>query len=145
MNRNINCPNCGMTGEEVPQSAVDHQTDNTAKKGQWYTCFNKNCDVAYYTETETINKTLLKDKLFYKDDSEDTYICYCFKISRKDIRLAVENGATTIKDVYKYKGIKYKNDCNCIVNNPTGKCCYYVFTEEINKNINAKTKDSSDA
>lgn len=142
MNTVLNCPKCNIKGKAVEQTAVDYQTNNLAKKDNWHTCFNKNCHVGYYSANSIIETKDLKDKLWYKDDSEDVNICYCFKISRKDIRIAVDNGAKTIKDIYKYKGIKYKNNCNCIVNNPTGKCCYYIFTEEINKNINAKGQEN---
>lgn len=133
-NRHI-CPKCKKAGEAVAKTTVDHQLQTAMQEEDWHICMSPDCEIAYYSQKNIIETKDIKDQLWYKNPDENVYICYCFKISRKDIYNAVQNGAKTIEDIYKYKGIKYKNNCNCEANNPTGKCCYYVFTEEINKNL----------
>lgn len=49
------------------------------------------------------------------------YICYCDKVTKGDIVMAVMGGAKTLQDVMKVTGAM--KSANCAVNNPSGKCC----------------------
>ncbi|SES83048.1 (2Fe-2S)-binding protein [Anaerobranca gottschalkii] len=59
------------------------------------------------------------------------YVCYCNKVTEKDIVNAIDNGCNTVKEVIEMTGAM-KNS-NCAVNNPKGRCCYPDIVEVFNK------------
>lgn len=63
--------------------------------------------------------------------AEEIIVCYCSKISEKEIRDAVENGSNTIEDVRNY--LNKHTTGNCKVTSPYSKCCHTRFNELINK------------
>lgn len=66
-----------------------------------------------------------------KENQINEYICYCNKVTEKDIINAIQNGASTIEEVIKVTGAM-KNS-NCKVNNPKGTCCYRDIVEVYDK------------
>lgn len=53
---------------------------------------------------------------------EGEYVCYCNKVTEKDIISAINDGANNVREVILMTGAM--KDSNCIVNNPKGVCCY---------------------
>ena len=57
------------------------------------------------------------------------YICYCDKVTKGDIVMAIMKGAKTLKDIVEVTGAM-KNS-NCAEKNPSGKCCSEDILEVI--------------
>ncbi len=57
----------------------------------------------------------------------DKIICYCKTITEETIRVAISNGAKTLKDIQTMTGACTGNQCKDL--NPSGKCC----SDDINK------------
>ncbi len=65
---------------------------------------------------------------------ENSYICYCNKVTENDIKLAIEEkNAKTVEEVIKITGAMLNS--NCKINNPKGKCCHSDIVEVFNKYI----------
>ena len=69
-----------------------------------------------------IDEKDIKEKVFAKhSDEDDTYVCYCFKITVGDLRKAsVMEREDILKRVMKASG---KGQCSCKTRNPKGSCC----------------------
>lgn len=106
---------------------------------KYYLCKNKKCKVGYFNKESNflINKNELKVPLWFKEDADPKYICYCSRVTEKDIISAVKNkGAKNIKDVINITGAM--ENCNCEVNHPTGNCCSNIFKNTVDKILNSK-------
>jgi len=125
------CPNCNVPGLLVPNSAVSYQTNEDVLDSDWYACLNKDCAVAYFEKEVVFDVSMIVEKLWYKDSDDDVYICYCSKLSRGDIREAVQSGARTIDEVQEYTGKNRTGHCE--KENPVGGCCREVFLFEVRK------------
>ena len=100
----------------------------------YHLCMNKKCDVAYYNQRldVQINKDQINVPIWFKEDADPKYICYCSKVTEEAIINAVKNeGARDLKDIIKITGAM--KNCNCLVNHPTGKCCSPIIQEVISK------------
>ena len=100
----------------------------------YYLCMNKKCDVAYYNRSldVQINKDQINVPIWFKEDADPKYICYCSQVTEEAIINAVKNeGARDLKDIIKITGAM--KNCNCLVNHPTGKCCSPIIQEVIRK------------
>lgn len=133
------CPNCGQPSLKVKEEAVKNQLADaqilSSKKSKWQVCVNESCDTVYIKNDTQIKKNDLKSPVFFKDKSDNTMVCYCYKISKGEIKLALENGSKSVGEVYKYLN-KSKSE-SCSTNNPLGKSCSSVFKyvfDEIKKN-----------
>lgn len=138
------CPQCGTPGIKVKSDAIENILNNESRvnlnrESAYSACISKDCNVAYFSVTEPINKRIIfqvKDtrvKLWYKDNGDDVPICYCSKLTRGEIKAAVLNGCITIEDVRDYTG---KNTTgHCKKTQPLGKCCCDAFLYEIEKGI----------
>jgi len=128
------CPTCGQQTLKVKEEAVKGQllgpTNLTCEKGKWQVCVNDNCDTVYVKNETVIRKDELKSAVFFKDKTDDALICYCYKISKGEIKLAVEHGCQTTGEVYKYLNKSKKGSCSS--NNPLGKSCSNVFKHTLN-------------
>jgi hypothetical protein len=52
---------------------------------------------------------------------EDRMVCYYIRVTESTIREAIENGASSIKDIQEMTGACTGNDCKGL--NPRGVCC----------------------
>ena len=57
----------------------------------------------------------------WKDVAADNYICYCMRVTKKEIIQTINQGARTIDEVKKTTGACTGEKCG--VTNPTGRCC----------------------
>ncbi len=100
---------------------------------------NPACKVAYFTEDSFFDKTALDAPLWYKNDANPKYACYCRKITQEEVAKAVmETDLAEAEDImYHLRG---EVESNCKINNPTGHCCHPVFNEVIAKAFEAKAR-----
>jgi len=120
------CPKCNLSGEKVNEKTVNSLL--TIKKAlqentNYYLCFSKDCDVAYYNEDDNIILiSEIKVPIWFKNDANPKYICYCSKVTEEEIVDAIVNkNCKTVKDVV--KNTNAMKISNCAINSPTGKCC----------------------
>jgi len=93
------------------------EAEKKAKEAAEADCWGNNTEEARlvsYEEDRKKVKTPKEKKMF-------EYICYCDKVTKGDIVMAVMGGAKTLQDVMKVTGAM--KSANCAVNNPSGKCC----------------------
>ena len=57
----------------------------------------------------------------WKDQNVNSLICYCKKVTKKDIILAINNGARTLDDIREATDACTGDQCRVL--NPTGRCC----------------------
>jgi len=92
---------------------------------QYYFCEATDCDVVYFphrTDAARFHRADLLVRVWPKDRGDDTPICYCFGVTRKQIleELARAEGPMAAKRI---KAEVQAGNCACEVKNPSGKCC----------------------
>lgn len=65
----------------------------------------------------------------WKDVAVSNYICYCKKVTKKEIIMAINDGARTLEAIKETTGACTGNKCRLL--NPTGKCCCSDLEEMI--------------
>jgi len=124
------CPVCKKIGREVPKITVESLVNDFIDNGieTFMICMNPDCDVVYYSidGKNTYIKNLVKVPVWFKDEAEPKYACYCSKVTEKQVIEAVlTKGAKTVKDVNKITGAM--KEANCEVKNPLGTCCHQTI------------------
>jgi len=136
------CPTCGQptlkVKEETVNSLLTQKADLIQKKGKWHVCVNENCDTVYSKDSIVIHKNQIKPIVFFKNRSDDALVCYCYQITRGEIKEAVANGCKSTGEVYKY--LKKTKKGSCETNNPLGKSCTNVFKYVLQSSINNREK-----
>lgn len=130
------CPKCKSIGYPVEIYPVQSLSIKKFEKPinlNLAACLNNKCEVVYFYKSEYILQAELKNKIWYKSDSDDAIICYCSLITRNDIKLAVRHGCTSVADVRQY--LKKNRTGYCKYENPLGKCCENVFANEIKEQL----------
>lgn len=132
------CPNCNEDGTKVKSITVKHMVLESLLPEvidiDYYLCTNGKCGIAYYSSNSDlqIKKEQIKVPIWLKVDANPKYICYCNRVTEKDIINAVRNaGAKNIKDIIRLTNAMKNGKCE--TNNPTGKCCSPIIQEVINK------------
>jgi bacterioferritin-associated ferredoxin len=98
---------------------------------------NEKCNVVYYSSNTSYEKDYVKVPIWFKNDADPKYICYCNKVTEEQIVDAVTNkNAKDMKDIIRITGAM-KNG-KCLINNPTGECCGTTIQEIINKALERK-------
>lgn len=139
------CPVCGQPGNTVKNITVKHMVCDEAVKQlgdeDYYLCMNKNCDVVYYSiELDAkFNKHQVKVPIWFKKDADPKYVCYCNKVTEKQVMDAViKDGARNMKDVSRLTGAMQKGQC--LTKNPTGNCCHKIVQEAIDTALLIQSK-----
>jgi len=134
------CPNCGIPSFKVIADAVLFNLNNTIqtpeKQNNWQICMNTKCDISYFSDKVHYTIKDLKHALFFKDESPNTFICYCSQITRGEIKEAVNQGCKNVKQVRDL--LNKNNKCECKTKHPLGKCCCSSFDFEIKKELKNK-------
>ncbi len=131
------CPECNKLGQSVSDVTVANlvQEDSIrdgAGENSFYLCREPGCSVVYYNGVRVYGIQALKVPVWFKEGSgEDSPICYCARITRKDIKEAVASGRNTSSEIRSYTGKTERE--NCTRENPAGRCCDQEFDEEIIK------------
>lgn len=97
---------------------------------------NNKCDVVYFTAYSDVfyGKEQIKVPIWFKEDANPKYICYCNHVIEEDIISAVLNdGAKDMKDIIRLTGAMKNGQCE--IKNPLGKCCGPIIEEKISKSL----------
>ena len=90
------------------------------KEQGYYFCDDKNCDVIYFGEDNSIIKKSELRTIIFSKENDDALVCHCFGVSHKE---AMKNPA--IKDfIIQQTKIGH---CSCETSNPSGRCCLKDF------------------
>jgi arsenate reductase (thioredoxin) len=130
------CPECGLIAYPVPVEVVQNFTsvvEDANKNERWHACINRTCTVAYFTEGFLVRRNNCRHPLWYKDSGENVPVCYCSKLTRGEIKMAVRAGCRTIDEVQQTAGKNITG--NCRSENPLGECCRNVFLKTMNDTI----------
>jgi hypothetical protein len=95
------CPLCKTKGRYVENITVRHllrkEMEEKAGQEDYYLCMNARCDIACYND-KTCTAFQKKDiivPLWFKDDANPRYACYCSKITEEDVARAVKEQKIT--------------------------------------------------
>ena len=119
------CPVNQQNYISVELRTVLHHIKNSwsanLKEQGYYFCDDKDCDVVYFGEDNSIIKKYeLRTRISSKENNDDALVCYCFGVSQKE---TMKNPA--IKD-FVIQQTKIGN-CSCETSNPSGRCCLKDF------------------
>jgi bacterioferritin-associated ferredoxin len=137
------CPECGKHGTLVKNTTVKHMIiDELAEQVsdyEYFLCMSEACDITYYNPKSSVkfNKQQIKVPIWFKEDANPKYACYCSKVTEEQvINAVVKNGATNMKEVLKITGAMSNSQCQ--KNNPLGKCCHQIIQDAIDKGLSMK-------
>jgi CopZ-like zinc binding protein len=124
----MNCPVSGTRSKQVDlltvKSLVRH-LEFAMPAAQYYFCTAAGCNVVYFPsnpEAPSFSRSDLLVRVGAKESDEEATVCYCFGISRRDIREEVEAaGRSSVAE--KIKAEIQAGRCACEVKNPSGRCC----------------------
>ncbi|MGH9803701.1 MAG: putative iron-sulfur cluster-binding metallochaperone [Candidatus Acidiferrales bacterium] len=122
------CPVSGTRSRQVDALTVKSLVRHLAfgePPTQYYFCEAPDCEVVYFPWRDGATRFLRDDllvRVWPKDRRDDTSVCYCFGVTRKQLREELErsdapNAAARIKAEVQ------AGHCACEVKNPSGKCC----------------------
>lgn len=119
------CPACYQKGRSVQMITLKAMLKPKALRtiypeSTYAFCSNSSCDVVYFSDMQTLDKTTLKVPVFQKDKALDVPVCYCFGWTREGIIKAVQENQLPTDHI---RGQVQANRCGCEVNNPQGTCC----------------------
>ena len=119
------CPNNGKAYLEVPYGTVLHHIKSpwelALKEQVYYYCDDPQCDVVYFgIDDSVVSKHQVRTKIGVKEPSNDTFICYCFGVSKFVAQINNKAKEFVIEQT--------KNaTCSCTTHNPSGRCCLKDF------------------
>lgn len=119
------CPVNGLEYAEVSVRTIYHHIKKSwqwnCKHRRYFFCDDPDCDVVYFGEDGFVILTSqLRTSVGIKNASENALLCYCFGISKEDVR---NNPGIRNFVVEKTKlGL-----CSCETSNPSGRCCLKSF------------------
>jgi Zinc binding domain len=124
----MNCPLSRTRSRHVDLLTVKslvRQLEFAMPATQYYFCAAPGCDVVYFPSNPGAPVFSREDMLVRvgaKESGEEATICYCFGISRSQIREEVEaEGRCPVGE--KIKAEIQAGRCACELKNPSGKCC----------------------
>ena len=121
------CPNCGEKGKPVQGQTVKALLSVTLRRvrnAEYLFCQTPTCPVVYFTTdgAETYTVEQVRERVYQKEsNADDIFICYCFRHTVGQIRVATpESRAAILDDIN--TGIQ-ADQCACDLRNPQGSCC----------------------
>lgn len=123
--RKSRCPACGSESAEVSEKTMAHHLKQVWARGnpgcRHFFCDTPACEVVYFGENGTIILKLdVRTAVGAKDVSEEAVICYCFGVTRADVRKDGRARAYVVAQTEQGK-------CACETANPSGRCCLRDF------------------
>ena len=92
---------------------------------RYFFCDDPLCEVVYFGDDgSTILKSQLRTRVGLKDTSDDSLLCYCFGVSKRDFH---NDSSTRDFVVAQTKA----GQCSCDTSNPSGRCCLKDFPKPI--------------
>lgn len=133
------CIKCGAPAIQVNKEAVENKLGKelkTSANDKIFACPNASCKTVYFSKEMNLTTAELNKAIFFKDTSDNVFICYCSNLTRGEIKNAVNNGCKTIDEVQDFTGKNITG--NCKEQNPLGQCCRNSFLFEIEQALGQK-------
>ncbi|HSM70112.1 MAG TPA: hypothetical protein VK851_01085 [Anaerolineales bacterium] len=121
------CPVCGEKGKPVQAQTVRAMVSVSLREVEddnYLFCKTETCPIVYFSSNgvRSFDDEQIREKVYQKQpDSEDVFVCYCFRHTVGEIRTAPSKARTAILDDIN-QGIRAKQ-CACDLRNPQGSCC----------------------
>ena len=138
--KNNLCSICEKQGIPVKSITVKHMVldELTEQVGDndYFLCMSEECDIAYYNTESKIkfNKQQVKVPIWFKNDANPKYACYCSEVTEEEvINAVVKHGAINMKEVLEITGAMSNSQCQ--KKNPLGKCCHQIIQDAIDKGL----------
>ena len=138
--KNNLCSICEKQGVPVKSITVKHMVldELTEQVGDndYFLCMSEECDIAYYNTEYNIkfNKQQVKVPIWFKNDTNPKYACYCSEVTEEEvINAVVKHGAINMKEVLEITGAMSNSQCQ--KKNPLGKCCHQIIQDAIDKGL----------
>jgi len=96
--------------------------NQTLIDGDYAFCANRDCAVAYFSTSTSIQKSQLRAF----QSNQDAMLCYCFDISESTYQAALGNGTAEAMKAFVVQQTK-AGLCACESRNPSGRCCLADF------------------
>ena len=109
----------------------------------YFFCKDSECPVVYFSEdgTQTFTKDQIRERVYQKEsDSDDVFICYCFRHTPGSIKAELVSDDSTVIDKIN-SGIQ-AGQCACDIRNPQGSCCLGNVTalvKELRQTVSQET------
>lgn len=137
------CPACGSRAKQVEaltvKSLVRHLPFGLPAT-QYYFCEARGCDVVYFPsnpEAASFRRGHLLVRVGVKEESDSVPVCYCFGVTRGDIREEIQRtGKSTVAE--RIKAEVKAGHCACEVKNPSGRCCLGKVTRVVQESFPAR-------
>ena len=121
------CPKCVKVGKPVEEQTVKALLSvslREVQQTQYFFCRTQTCPVVYFSahgeQAFTIEQ--VRERVYQKEpESEDIFICYCFRHTIGDLRASSPQERIAIVDDIN-TGIN-TGQCACDLRNPQGSCC----------------------
>jgi hypothetical protein len=121
------CTVCGEKGKPVQGQTVKALLSvslRQVQKVEYLFCYTPSCPVVYFTPNGKQSFTIqqVRERVYQKEaESDDVFVCYCFRHTVGEIRLAsAEERMALLDDIN--TGIQ-ADQCACDLRNPQGSCC----------------------
>lgn len=138
-----NCVQCDSKGHPVTRVITENilKPEASARyKGQNpHLCTSESCNVSYFDPytNECFELEDCQVGIWFKQNSPDSYACYCEKITEEEIvRAVVETGLDDLGSVILYLRESFGE--NCHTQNPAGISCSTRLREVIQKGIHIR-------
>lgn len=134
------CPLCNQVGNKVKNLTIKHlvidEISGQIGTEDYYLCMDELCSITYYNRklNKQFNKAQIKVPIWFKEDANPKYVCYCSKVTEEQVINAVINeGVDNMDDVLRITGAM--NNPQCQRKNPLGKCCHKIIQDAIEKGL----------
>lgn len=121
------CPECARTAKPVQGQTVKALLSLSLRVVQdveYFFCRTQTCPVVYFSSDgrQTLTLGQIRERVYQKEpDADEVFICYCFRHTLGDVRMAApESRAAILDDIN--MGIS-AGQCACDLRNPQGSCC----------------------
>ncbi len=121
------CPECGQTGKAVQGQTVKALLSVSLREVrdvEYLFCRTPACPVVYFSSDgeQTFTAGQVRERVYQKEpDTDDVFVCYCFRHTVGDVRAASPETRLAIVDDIN-TGINI-GQCACDLRNPQGSCC----------------------
>lgn len=130
------CPVCGTRSKQVDLLTVKSLVRHLPfvwTPAQYYFCEAPGCDVVYFAtdpRAATFRRGDLLVRVGVKEPGDNALLCYCFGVTRNDIREEIARTGNSTATSRIRSEVK-AGHCGCEVKNPSGKCCLGNVTRAI--------------
>ena len=123
--KKLRCPACGSESAEVSARTMAHHLKQVWAWNDFdcrhFFCDVQACEVVYFGENGSVAlKSDVRTAIGIKDASEEALICYCFGVTRVDVRQDGRARAYVLAQTA-------QGNCACETANPSGRCCLKDF------------------